>query len=178
MTSRVQRQHSLPEKERAAALILMTLPGAKLLYEGQLEGRKIRPPVFLARRPIEPIDADLQAFYHQLLATIKQADLREGEWLLCERSGWPDNSSYMNLVAWCWSQNESHYLVVVNLSEDQSQARIHLPWNDLAAKNMAVDRFDDPVMFSSETAMRCTCQAYTWIYPPGNSISCSFKSDQ
>ena len=64
-----------PEKERAAAVILMTLPGAKLLYEGQLEGRKVRPPVFLARRPIEPIDKDLQAFYHQLLTTIKQADL-------------------------------------------------------------------------------------------------------
>ena len=123
-----------PEKERAVALILMTLPGAKLLYEGQFEGRKIRPPVFLARRPIEPIDADLQAFYHQLLATIKHADLFGGEWVLCERSGWPDNSSDMNLVAWCWSQNESHHLIVVNLSENQSQARIHLPWNDLAAR--------------------------------------------
>ena len=123
-----------PEKERAVAVILMTVPGAKLLYEGQLEGRKIRPPVFLARRQSEPIDVDLQAFYHQLLGTIKQADLPGGEWLLCERSGWPDNSSYMNLVAWCWSQNESHHLVVVNLSENQSQARIHLPWNDLAAR--------------------------------------------
>ncbi|HYX48683.1 MAG TPA: alpha-amylase family glycosyl hydrolase, partial [Ktedonobacteraceae bacterium] len=55
-----------PEKERAAALILMTLPGAKLLYEGQFEGRKVRPPVFLARRPIEPINVELQSFYHQL----------------------------------------------------------------------------------------------------------------
>ncbi|HEY6286229.1 MAG TPA: alpha-amylase family glycosyl hydrolase [Ktedonobacteraceae bacterium] len=123
-----------PEKERAAALALMTLPGAKLLYEGQLEGRKVRPPVFLVRRPIEPIDFDLQAFYLQLLAAIKNAGLREGEWQLCARAGWPDNSSYMNLVAWCWSQNESRYLVVVNLSKDQSQARIHLPWNNLAGR--------------------------------------------
>src|SRR2546425_286325 len=57
-----------PEKERAAAVTMMTLPGAKLLYEGQFEGRRVRPPVFLARRPDEPIDADLQAFYHKLLA--------------------------------------------------------------------------------------------------------------
>jgi hypothetical protein len=112
----------------------MTLPGAKLLYEGQLEGRMIRPPVFLARRPNEPIDADLQAFYHQLLATITHSDLFGGEWVLCECSGWLDNSSYMNLVAWCWSQNESYHLIVVNLSKDQSQARIHLTWNDLAAR--------------------------------------------
>ncbi len=121
-----------PEKERAAALIIMTLPGATLLYEGQLEGRKVRPPVFLARRPIEPIEADLQSFYHQLLAVIKEVEMREGEWQLCERLGWPDNSSYMNMVAWCWSQKESHHLIVVNLSENQSQASIHLPWNNLA----------------------------------------------
>jgi hypothetical protein len=123
-----------PEKERAAAVILMTLPGAKLLYEGQFEGRKVRPPVFLARRPLEPIDVDLQAIYSQLLAAMKQADLCESDWQLCERTGWPDNGSYMNLLAWCWSRNESRYLVVVNFSENQSQARIHLPWDDLAGR--------------------------------------------
>jgi len=122
------------EKERAAAVILMTIPGAKLIYEGQLEGRKVRPPVFLARRPIEPIDTDLQSFYQQLLGIVKQAHLLAGEWQLCERSGWPDNISYMHLLSWCWSQNESCYLVVVNYSDTQSQGRIHLPWNNIAGK--------------------------------------------
>jgi len=135
-----------PGKERAAAVILMTLPGAKLIYEGQLEGRKVRPPVFLARRPIEPVDLDLQAFYHQLLAAMKQAGLHEGEWQLCERTGWPDNSSYMNIIAWCWSQNESRYLVVVNFSEHQSQARIHLPWNNLSGRTwQLIDLMDGDV---------------------------------
>jgi Alpha amylase, catalytic domain len=123
-----------PEKERVAALAIMTLPGAKLLYEGQLEGRRVRPPVFLARRPVEPLDSDLQAFYYKLLATVREAGLREGEWYLCERSGWPDNNSYLNLVAWCWSQGEARHLVVVNLSEYQSQAQVHMPWDDLAGR--------------------------------------------
>jgi hypothetical protein len=123
-----------PERERAAAATMMTLPGAKLLYEGQCEGRRIRPPVFLGRRPVEPIDSDLRAFYHQLLAAVKDADLRAGEWQLCERTGWPDNSSYVNLVAWCWSQGEARHLVVVNLSEYRSQARVQLPWNGLAGR--------------------------------------------
>src|SRR5438552_14891743 len=48
-----------PEKERAAALTIMTLPGAKLWYEGQFEGRRVRAPVFLARGPDAPIDSDL-----------------------------------------------------------------------------------------------------------------------
>jgi len=32
---------------------MLTLPGAKLVYEGQVEGRRARPPVFLARRPYD-----------------------------------------------------------------------------------------------------------------------------
>jgi hypothetical protein len=123
-----------PEKERAAAVTIMTLPGAKLLYEGQFEGRRVRPPVFLARRPVEPVDANLQTFYHTLLAAVKESELHEGAWQLCERVGWPDNSSYLNLVAWCWGQGEARYLVVVNLSEYRSQGRVHLPWNDLAGR--------------------------------------------
>jgi len=139
-----------PEKERAAAVILMTLPGAKLLYEGQLEGRKVRPPVFLARRPIEPIDVDLQVFYHQLLAAIEQAELREGVWQLCERSGWADNSSHMNMVAWCWNKNDARYLIVVNFSENQSQARIHLPWDNLAARTWQLTELIDNDVFQRD----------------------------
>ena len=125
----------------------MTLTGAKLLYEGQLEGRRVRPPVFLARRPVEPLDSDLQAFYYKLLATVKESRLHEGEWHLCERTGWPDNSSYLNLLAWCWSQGEERYLVVVNLSEYQSQAQIHLPWNNLAGRTwQLIDLLDGDVL--------------------------------
>ena len=122
------------EKERAAAVTMMTLPGAKLLYEGQCEGRRVRPPVFLRRRPVEPIDADLRAFYHTLLAAVKGSGLREGEWQLCESTGWPDNSSYFNLGAWCWDQGRERYVVIVNLSEYRSQGRIQMPWNELAGR--------------------------------------------
>ncbi len=123
-----------PEKERAAAVTMMTLPGAKILYEGQCEGWRVSPLVFLGRRPVEPIDADLRAFYHTLLAAVKGAGLREGVWQLCERTGWPDNSSYLNLGAWCWDQGRECYLVIVNLSEDRSQGRIRLPRNELAGR--------------------------------------------
>ncbi len=123
-----------PEKERAAAVTMMTLPGAKLLYEGQFEGRRVKLPVFLGRRPVEPIDSELRTFYHTLLAAVKESGLHEGQWQLCERTGWPDNSSYLNLVAWCWSKGEARYLVVVNLSEYRSQAHVQLPWNELSGR--------------------------------------------
>src|SRR5512136_2795226 len=58
-------------KGRAAAVAILTLPGASLLHEGQFEGMKVRLPVFLARRPAEPVDQALAAFYENLL---KEAD--------------------------------------------------------------------------------------------------------
>jgi nucleotide-binding universal stress UspA family protein len=54
-------------KARAAAIAILTLTGARLLHEGQFEGRKVRLPVFLGRRPQEPVDHDLAGFYKRLL---------------------------------------------------------------------------------------------------------------
>ncbi len=120
------------DREMAAAVTTLTLPGAVLLHEGQFEGRKARLPVFLGRRPEEPPDEDLRAFYHALLGAVAGKGLRHGEWRLCGREGWPDNQSCMNLVAWCWRTGEARYLVVVNLSPHRSQGLIRVPWDDLA----------------------------------------------
>lgn len=126
---------SPPEKERAAAIVTMTMPGAKLIQEGQLEGRKVRLPVFLGRSPQEPVDSQIKAFYQKLLQAIQTKAIREGEWRLCEQSGWPDNQSHENLLAWCWRKNEDRRLIVVNLSPRRSQGLIQVPWNELGDRN-------------------------------------------
>ena len=97
-----------------------------LLHEGQFEGRKVRLPVFLGRRPDEPPDPGLQKFYLTLLDAIAKDGLRKGEWRLCEREGWPDNQSYLNIVAWCWTGENSRHLVIVNLGDSSSQARVQV----------------------------------------------------
>jgi hypothetical protein len=122
-------------QHRAAAVVAATLPGARLFHEGQLEGRHVRLPVFLARRPVEPVDLDLKAFYTDLLKAIRAGGFREGAWRLCELSGWPDNAGYLNLVAWCWQQGKSRCLIVVNLSDMQSQALVRVPWEDLVGRD-------------------------------------------
>jgi hypothetical protein len=122
-------------KARAAATTILTLPGAKLLHEGQLDGRRVKLPVQLARRPAEPPDADLQEFYARLLRVIRTPPLRDGEWRLCERSGWPDNQSCLNLVAWGWRLGDEYRLIVVNLSEESSQGLIRVPWDDVAGRS-------------------------------------------
>ena len=122
-------------RDRAAAVTILTVPGAKLLHEGQCEGRRVRLPVQLGRRPAEPEDRVLQTFYQRLLRAIDTPAIRDGEWRLCERSGWPDNQSCMNLVAWCWRKGEERRMVVVNLSDARSQGRVQVPWGDLAGRS-------------------------------------------
>jgi len=121
-------------KERVVAVVMATLPGARLLHEGQFEGRKVRPAVFLGRRPQEPSNHELQAFYTTLLEAINSPVFRDGQWALCDRTGWPDNSSFQNLVAWTWEKGEERCLIIVNLSDNTVQARVPLPWRDLTGE--------------------------------------------
>lgn len=121
----------VPAKRRAVALTAATLPGAKLFHEGQFEGRKVRLPVFLGRRPAEHVDNDLYGFYAILLEAVNRPVFQDGQWSLCGRKGWLDNDSFRSLVAWSWVQDDERYLIVVNLSNRPVQARIQVPWADL-----------------------------------------------
>jgi glycosidase len=123
-----------PAKHRALALTIATLPGIKLFYEGQFEGRKVRLPVFLGRRPNEPVDQELQGFYRMLLRAIDADVFREGQWNLCGRTGWPDNESFQNLMAWSWQKDGNRYLIAVNLSDRPAQAHIQVRWADAGGR--------------------------------------------
>jgi hypothetical protein len=123
-----------PDQERAAAVVMSTLEGARLYHQGQLDGLHTHIPVFLARGPEQPEDRELRAFYEKLMAAVADSDLRHGEWQLCECSGWPEDDSAEQLVSWCWRANGQRHLVVVNLAAAQAQARVRLPWSDLAGR--------------------------------------------
>jgi hypothetical protein len=130
-----------PAQARAAAIVMSTLQGARLYHDGQLDGLATRIPVFLGRGPDEPRDAELCSFYERLLRAVAEAGLRDGEWRLCDSTGWPDNDSHRQLVSWCWSGGGARHLVVVNLSDRAAQARIRVPWNDLSGGTWSlVDR--------------------------------------
>ncbi len=121
-------------KAKASAVAVFTLPGARLIHEGQLEGRKVRLPVFLARRPFEAVNLELMAFYRRLLRAIDHDVFRSGSWQLCSLLGWPDNQSCQNLFACCWDNHEERRLIIVNFSPTTSQACVQVPWADLRGK--------------------------------------------
>jgi hypothetical protein len=118
-------------KARAAAVATLTQTGARLVHEGQLEGRTVQLPVFLARRPDEPVDDELKAFYERLLTALSDRVFRSGEWQLAERSGWEGNDTWQNLVCWGWRGDTPRKLVVVNLGEAPASGHVSLPWDDL-----------------------------------------------
>jgi len=123
-------------KGRAAAVATLTLMGVKLLHEGQFEGRRVRLPVFLARRPAEQADPDLTAFYQKLLKAVDRDIFRNGAWRLCEQSGWPDNQSCRNILAWCWAKDNERCLIVVNFSGSASQGMVRVPLDDLRGRTL------------------------------------------
>ena len=140
------------EAERAAAVAVASLPGALLWYEGQFEGRRVRPPVFLSRQPDEPPDLDLARWYRRLVATVASHGVRHGGWQLLEASGWPDNQSCRNLVAWSWGGDDGgdRHVVVVNLSADPAQGLIPLGWTDLSSRSWQLTDLLDERVFKRE----------------------------
>ena len=108
-----------------AAVVALTVPGAALLYEGQLTARRQRPPVALGRRPQEAPDEFLRAFYLRVLAAV-DGGLRHGRWRLCDVDGWDDNATAQHLLAWLWDGPPRH-LVVANWSPAAAAGRVRLP---------------------------------------------------
>jgi hypothetical protein len=142
-------------KGRAAAVAILTLPGARLLHEGQFEGRTVRLPVFLGRRPVEPLDQDLSVFYKHLLQETGRDLFRNGDWLLCEQWGWADNQSCQNILTWCRVKDGERALVLVNFSDAASQALVRVPWDELQDKMwLLVDRLSGQSFERSGNDMR------------------------
>jgi glycosidase len=126
-------------KSLAAAVAMATLPGARLFHEGQFEGKQIRLPVFLGRRPGEPVDPEVRDFYKKLLRILQSEGLRNGQWRLCERVPPVDAAGGEAIVAWCWNKDAERHLIIVNLSGREARGQVRWPrdepfsglWSDL-----------------------------------------------
>jgi hypothetical protein len=145
-----------PEQARACAVAISSVPGAKLYHHGQFEGARIKLPVQLGRRPAEPIDRDLLAFYDRLMAVLVEPVFRQGDWALCARRGWPDNRTFENLVCCAWRHDGDHRWIIVNLSQGPAQGRVLFPWPSLTKPRCRLtDQFTGEI-YRRETAELAT----------------------
>jgi hypothetical protein len=85
------------------------------------------------RAPQEPVDRKLEQFYQRLLAGLRQAALRNGEWQLLECvPAWEGNWTWDCFIAFAWQgPAEERLLVVVNYAANQSQCHIPLRFANL-----------------------------------------------
>ena len=116
---------------RAAALVILGLPGMRFLHEGQLSGFKRRLPVQLVRRCKEPPNPQVSQMYEQLLSSLQDSAVGQGTAeLLVPGKAWEGNPTDQDFVLVQWTSLAGSFdLVVVNLSPHQAQcyAPVHLP---------------------------------------------------
>lgn len=116
------------EKSQLGALLVATLPGAKLWHEGQFMGHTVKLPVQMGRRPDENDHKGLHLFYQQLLEESRQTIYQKGEWCLRDvNRAWPENESNQHIIAYTWWHEDTRRLVTINYSEHRSQCRVPLP---------------------------------------------------
>ncbi len=116
-----------PAEHRAAALLTLGLPGMRLLYEGQLDGRRLRVPVQFTRWPDEPPDAQIRSMYQQLFAAFANSAVGRGEWKILRTDGG-------DVVIVQWQNSPAQFdLIVVNLAATPIRCRVRPEVQELSA---------------------------------------------
>jgi hypothetical protein len=134
-----------PEKHRAAAVISFFVPGLRFFHEGQLEGRRVHVSMHLARRPDEPVDREILAFYEKLLTALQRDEVHTGKWRLCECApAWPANPSHEQFVVMAWEGAQAaRLLAVANYAPTPAQCYAQMPFMELPRKVLLRDLLSD-----------------------------------
>jgi hypothetical protein len=123
------------EMHRAAAVVTYCTPGLRFFHEGQFDGRRVRVPMQVSRRPVEAPDAAVRQFYDRLLAALKRPELRDGTWSLQDcRPAWDDNATWRNFIVFAWQEEERPLLACVNYGPTQGQCYVTLSLPELRGR--------------------------------------------
>ncbi|MBE2278917.1 MAG: glycosidase [Ignavibacteriaceae bacterium] len=143
------------EKSMIASLITYTLPGIKLFYDGQFEGKKVKLPLQLIREPEENENSKIKEFYDKLIICCKERVIKNGEWELLEpiKSGNGDES-YREMLSWKWSLGSEVRLIIANLSSKTSTCRIKLNVYSSDEGVLFRDLMNDKIYIRSGTELR------------------------
>jgi hypothetical protein len=139
------------QRIRPAAVVSMTLPGMRLFHDGQLEGNRLRVPVQLGRRPLEPPDPELTGFYRKLVQALRHPVFHLGEWVPLEpQEEWFGNPSFRNIIAHRWVFRGHRRVVAANLSTEPAQCFLPLNLPGLGGMNWFFDDLLGQASYSRE----------------------------
>jgi len=138
----------------AAATVMATVPGLILFHEGQMEGRVVKLPVQLGRRPPENPSPLISCFYQKLLETLTSEVFRKGTWqLLTARPAWGENQSWQNFLSSWWDGGQAGTMfVVVNYSPLSGQCYIPLPPDPQAGQTLEFRDLMGPEVYYRDAA--------------------------
>jgi len=124
------------QRSKAAAVLALTVPGLRLVHEGQLQGRRNKLPVQLGRRQKEVPIEDLEVFYRRLLTALNHPIFHVGQWKVLKAH--PEsygNLSHNGVVAFQWAIKETFRFVVINYSDESAQFFLPLSISELVGNN-------------------------------------------
>jgi len=121
------------DRSRPAAVVMSTLPGAKLYHDGQFSGRYFKLPVHIKRQPDERRHLPLERFYKRLLQEISHPIYQTGRWQLFNiLPAFPDDHTIFHILAYGWQLEDEYRLIVVNLTANWSMGYVDMrDWNKI-----------------------------------------------
>lgn len=131
---RVAKRLSLSE-HRAAAVLMLSLPGMRLLHQGQLTGATEHLPVQVLNAPAES-NPTMRDFYEHLLLLLKGSVIGRGKW----KVETPMTSGQPLMIT--WTQDRRKTLVAVNLSNQLTKCLMR----GSTAESRVVDRLTGRTM--------------------------------
>jgi hypothetical protein len=135
--------HELALPRRTAALYLaLTLPGMRLVHDGQLEGRRERMRIQLAARVDEPPDPESIALHERLLELLHRPALRTGSFRLLDAA--------TPLVAYRWELGTERLVIVANFSDAAAQGHISLELHGIAARTVDLHDLVDGATYARD----------------------------
>ncbi len=113
------------ERSLAAAVIISTIPGMVLYFDGQCDGKRVKLPLQLGRETEEKLDEKIKEFYQKLFAITTSKVFKNGKWKILKTLTAGDNdNSFENLMAWQWSLERDVRIVIVNYNKCTSRCRL------------------------------------------------------
>ncbi|HLP75372.1 MAG TPA: alpha-amylase family glycosyl hydrolase, partial [Candidatus Paceibacterota bacterium] len=133
-------------EHRAAAVLILSLPGCRLLHEGQLNGAQFRTPVQLFCRVAEPIRPAIRDFYERLLTVLKQLPPDAGACRIIAPAANGSAGPAENVILLIWrGEGPEFWLIAVNLGSRTTEVFAPvLSESGLRAGMRLEDRLDWP----------------------------------
>jgi len=117
-------------KLKCSIILLLSVPGGKLFYDGQLEGRKNPTLVQLKQNHKEEINASIYKAYSELLQLFKKIKSKPTLWQVL------DTKDGQDIIILSWKNVDQIYLVVINWSVQEKS--FNYEFSNLSSKSRLI----------------------------------------